>query len=179
MMDSYDDGGSSAMPYYPGGSNMHANNMVELTNPESIIKELELAYRGYKLIGGKEIYITKPLLNDTGCMSVIYQIRSIVNQVSILSWLSERQINNIMEHFSETLILDLMMNKHYYNIHGHVEMSKVLNMAQDVAYICLMRAREGNDKGFWAKISMEINSMVGGNANQNNSLLSKINPFKK
>jgi len=178
-MDYDDGGGSSAMPYYPSGSNVHANNMVELTNPDAIINNLELAYRGYKNIGGKEVKWTEPLLNDTGCMSVIYQIRSIVNQDSILSWLSERQINNIMENFSETLILDLMINRKLYAVKTYVDMSKVLNMAQDVAYICLMRSREGNDKNFWAKISMEINSMVGGNANANNSLLSKINPFKK
>lgn len=173
-----DEGGAGTAPYYPSGSNVHATNMVELTNPDHIILELELALKGLRKSQGKIVKIGRPLLNQEGVNSVISQTRTLVNQVTILSYLDRSEIGTLMMSFSDALIQDLMMNRLKYEIKGFVDRTKILTMTQNVCYTCLMRSFNGNDKNFWGKISMEINSMARG-AEQNNSMLSKFNPFKK
>lgn len=174
-----DDGGAGSVPYYPSGGNFHATNMVELTNPDHIIVELELALKGLRKANGKIVRIGPALLNTEGVNSVISQTRTLVNQVTILSFLDRGEIGTLMISFSDSLIQDLMMNRRKYEIKGFVDRTKILTMTQNVCYTCLMRSFHGNDKNFWGKISMEINSMARGAEQGSGSMLSKFNPFKK
>ena len=75
------------------------------------------------------------------------------------------------------LIVDLMINRTKYEIENDGDRSKILSTAQSICYVCLVRARDGNDKNFWGKVSMFIGSDT--TAKESGSLLSKFNPFKK
>ena len=166
------------MPMYPGGSNIHANNMVELTNPENSITLLKEALRGKRFMNGVEVKFNEPLLNDIGVASVVSQLRSLVNQVAILSFLEEQDIRMLVhDQFGRTLIQDLMLNRKKYKIIDASARSKIVSMSQSIAYNTLKRALKGNDKNFWSRITMDFSTNVQG-GKEDSGLLSKVNMFK-
>ena len=139
----YQDPGAS-MPMYPSGGNVHANNMSELTNPEKSIELLEYALKGQALVNGRIVQVHPPLLNGIGCASVTSQLRSLVNQVAILSFLDDHDIRMLVhEQFGKTLISDLMLNRIKYEITASSARTKIVSMSQSIAYNTLKRALKG------------------------------------
>ena len=169
------------VPYYPsGGSNNHAHYMVELTNPDEIITSLENSLKGLRKVGVEYKQMSNPLLNQRGINSVIAQVRSVVNQVSILSFLDEEDIRKLIMLFSRSMIEDLMLNSKLYDITCPADRTKILTMSQTISYSCLKRALRGNDKNFWSRIVMMFSSDVNGDGGNSASSLSKIgNMFKR
>lgn len=166
------------MMYPGGGSNIHAGAITQLTNPEESILLMEDALKGIKRVGGKPIKVGDPLLNKDGINSVISQMRSLVNQVSILSFLEDSEIKMLVhDNFGRALIRDLMLNRVHYEINDPSARSKIVSMAQSVAYNTLKRALKGNDKNFWSKTTMNFNSNIHG-GKEDGGLMSKVNLFK-
>ena len=113
---------------------------------------------------GNIIKTGDPLLNDLGISSVIGQMQSIVNQVTIMSSLSKNDVKILIDMFADTLAKDLMVNRVTYNITTPAARDKVYSIALASSYICMKRAYEGegtlNDKRFWRGSVQEIRQSV-------------------
>jgi len=166
------------IPYYPSGSNVHASNMGALTDPEKAISLLREALSGMRSVNGKLIEISDPLMNDIGINSITSQLRSLVNQIAILSWLDDKDIRMLVHNqFGRNIIKDLMLNRKKYEITDPSARSKIVSMSQSIAYTTLRRALKGNDKNFWSRTQMEFSTNVHG-GQDDGGLMSKVNLFR-
>jgi len=168
------------MPYMNPEQGNISGSIVQMTNPENEICGLELAFKG--LMEDRNGKITKTgdaLMNDSGVNSVVSQIKSAVNQITIMSNIAERDVSMIMHLFSDTLIKDLMINKIKYEIKDSGDRSKILTMSQTVVYFCVNRAKLGDDKRFWKGSQQDIRTTIVNSGQKGGGVLAKLNPFSK
>lgn len=158
----------SASPYrspmYDFGS-----SIIYLTDPSNELHELELQLRGLKKVNDKLVTVGQPLLNELGISRILAHVDSIVNQVTIMSNLSEKKINYLMLDFADSLIKHLMENRKYWQIPPPVDSNRtaIFSWAKNRAYICIHRSLEGDDKRFWKGSTQEITTRVDGQSNKN------------
>jgi hypothetical protein len=138
--------------------NMYGGSIVMLTNPENELYKMELTLRGMVLDGdGNAVQKGEPLLNDRGVASVLGQAQGIVNQVTIMSNLTEREIKEtVMMTFSDTIIIDLMVNRINYDIKGKSTRFRIWSIVVLGSFICLKRSWDGDDKRFWKGSQQDI-----------------------
>ena len=139
---------------------MQGNSIIYLTNPKNVIDGLSLNLRNQiKNDDGKIISKGEPLLNEKGINSVLAHITSVVNQTNILGNISEKQIPNFMEYFSESLIRDLMVNRIKYGM-TFDSRRKVCSICINLIYMVLNRITNEGDRRFFGKITMEQHTTV-------------------
>ena len=154
----------------------YGNNMIILTNPEGELYKMELSFRGMKMNNDGELVVNgEPLMNEKGIASIIGTTQSVVNQVTILGNLTNDDISKHMNHLSDTLIKDLMVNRVKYGIYSFAVRDRILFMALTQARIAMSRAEvEGySDKKLWGKIFVETNARVE-SPKKESGFLSKI-----
>lgn len=146
----------------PYQSPMHnySTGMVQLTNPRQLIFELELKLRGKREKDGVEIDVGHPLMNDEGINSVLSQIESIVNQVTVMGWLKEQEITGLMDFLADTLAKDLMVSKLKYEIIYPSARDRIYFSALTTAFITMKRAYEEGDRRFWKGSVQEVKTTV-------------------
>lgn len=159
----------------------YGTSIQQLTNPHNELEKLELALKCQR-VGSKNqiIQYAPPLMNDEGINSVISQVHSIVNQVTVMSNIEENHISTLMLKFSDELIKDLMVSVYQYNIdvaHKNAIRTKILGLAQNFAFLCLRRAWKGDDKRFWKGSQQEFRTIIQ-NEGSKKGILNKLNPFK-
>lgn len=144
---------------YNAPMNSQGSAMILLTNPEDELRQLELTLRNEREdYQGKTQVIGEPLMNELGINAMLGSTRAIVNQVTILSNVDIDEVERLMVYFAESLAKDLMVNKVKYGIKTPSTRDKIYSSVILVAYICIKRAKDGDDKRFWGKVVQEINS---------------------
>jgi len=167
----YDTPYQNPMSSYPG-------SIVLLTNPDDELRKLEYTLRSvYQDSEGKLIEYGQPLLNDLGVRSVIGMIQSVINQVTIMSNLTEKEIFSIKDSLANSLAKDLMVNTIKYDIRNRSAKDRIFDSAIRSAYICLKRAFQEGDRRFWKGSQQDIRTTVVSN-NEKKGFLSGLNPFK-
>lgn len=143
----------SPMYNYPG--------ILMLTNPENDLYKMELTFRNMiKDDNGNARPVGDPLMNDKGIRSVVGQVQSLANQISVMSNFSKNMVPVLMLNFGDTLIKDLMMSRVDYNIKNSVDRSIILNIANNYAYSTMLRGLEEGEKRFLGKAQQEIRNIV-------------------
>lgn len=167
----------------------YGSSIVFLTNPENELFKMELTFRGLAINDktGEPYKVGEPLMNEQGIKSVLGLVQSIVNQVTIFGNLSKNEIPLIMMELSDTLDRDLMVNKINYAI-GKTIITKdgrqvvyynpsvrdrIAFMVTSQAFICLSRAKEGDDKRFWKGAVQEIQTTYK-DERQSGGLMNKL-----
>jgi len=151
------------------------SNIVYLTNPGQELFELELTYRGEKLLSnGKTLAVGEPQMNELGIARVMGQIKSVVGQVTILGNVNEAHLQNIYLSFCDTMIQDLMINMKMYGIKSSVGRNVVFTEAKFKVWTCLLRAFNEGDRKFWSKITYENKNVNTENSNQGGALSKAI-----
>jgi hypothetical protein len=146
----------------------YGSSMLQMTNPEGEMQKMELALRSQVVDkDGNPQQVGEPLLNEIGLSSVIGQVQAIVNQTTIMSNFDKNEIPILVDYLGDTLAKDLMINRVSYNIRTKAARSKIYYIALASAFICLKRAFEQGERGFWGRIQQEIKQYVeGGNSSQ-------------
>lgn len=138
----------------------YGSGIVTLTNPRNLLHELDLKLRGKREINGKTQKVGDALLNDEGVNSVLSQVESIVNQVTVMGWLKDEEIKGLMDFLADTLAKDLMMNRVKYEIHHTSARDRVYFSALTTAFITMKRAYEEGDRRFWKGSVQEVRTTV-------------------
>jgi hypothetical protein len=146
----------------------YGSSMLQMTNPEGEILKMEMALKSQVVDKeGKVRQVGRPLLNEIGLSSVIGQVQTIVNQTTIMSNFDKHEIPILVDYLGDTLAKDLMINRVAYEIQTKAARSKIYYIALSSAFICLKRAFEQGERGFWGRIQQEIKQYVeGGSSNQ-------------
>ena len=107
---------------------------------------------------GKATKVGDPLMNELGINSVIGQVQSIVNRVTIMSNLNKNEVPMLIDFLGDTLAKDLMMNRIRYQIKESSSRDKIFFTALSNAFICMKRAfDEGiSDKKFWKGSQQDV-----------------------
>lgn len=173
-----DMGGGGA---YAAPVDRYGSSIITLTNTDATVKRAEMFLRNMtENINGDLIPCGEPLMNDLGINNTIGALQSIVNQVSMMSNLNEKEISNIALNFADYLIADIMMNRVNYGIKTYSTARRIRMNIINMAYIGLKRAYESglSDKKFLRGSVMENYHMVE-QKNSNKGVLSSLNPWKK
>lgn len=160
---------------YISPTGVFSGNMLILTNPTEHLNQLEYTYRGYFVNQkGEKIKLSEPLMNEEGINSVMGLVKTIVNQMTIMSNLTKQDISALRDFLADTLAKDLMINGKDYGIRDDVVKSKIYFHALSTAHICMKRAFEGDDKRFWGKIQKEITNRVEGSVDKKDGIFSSL-----
>ena len=164
---------------YQSPMSQYGGSILILTNPENELHKMELTLRNiYEDAEGNQKLVGDPLLNDKGINSVMGLVQTIVNQVTVMSDLKEREIPMLIDFLADTLAKDLMLNRVNYEIKSSSARDKIFFTTLASSFICLKRAAEGSDKRFWKGSQMEITNTVK-NDNQRGGALQNIMGWKR
>lgn len=139
----------------------YASSILQLTNPENEIYKMELTLRSQIVDKeGNALQVGDPLLNEAGISSVIGQVQAVLNQVTIMSNFENRDIPLLIDFLGDTLAKDLMMNRTRYNIKTPAARDKIYFAALAGAYVCLKRALNNGERGFWKGSQQDIRQFI-------------------
>lgn len=130
--------------------------LVEQTNPQRVVEEIELTLKGLeRKSDGTYRRRGEPLMNDFGVNSLFPLMKSLINQGTILSHYEKKEIMRIMKEISNKLADELMLNWKEYGIKDKSHLDTVFMVIVFPAYSAMNRALEQNEKNWLSKISVE------------------------
>lgn len=136
----------ASMPYINAQA-QYQGALSELSNPDKDTYALELSLKGKMIDGeGNVIEFGEPLCNDKGVASVVRTVKAMCQQVTILSNLEDDDIRKMVLYLGETLIGDLVFNKHKYDIKTDRARSQITLIATATAFTAGMRALENGER---------------------------------
>ncbi len=147
---------------YQSPIHAYAGSILLLTNPENELFKLELTLRGMVEVKGQVKTIGEPLLNDEGVRSVLGQAQALVNRVTVMSNLEDREISALMDFLADTLAKDLMLNRAFYDVRNSSTRDRVFYEVLATTFVCLRRAHGEGERKFWKGSTQEINTNIGG-----------------
>jgi hypothetical protein len=146
-------------------NNPYGSSIVEMTDTDKQLYEIELTLRGYVLKDDGTIYSTgQALCNHEGVLRLVSQLRAWVSRLTIMSNVDEKEISKLIQYYNDTLILTLMMNRVNWEIGRRAYLDQynrtrmrydstvrddIVKMSMGLLYPCLKRAMNGDDKKFW------------------------------
>lgn len=166
----------------PYSSPMHnfGGSILLLTNPDNELHKLELTLKN--MVQDKDGIAHpagRPLMNDEGVSSVIGQVQTFVNQVTVMSNLEPREIPLLVDFLADTLARDLMANRVKYDIVDSIAArDKIFFTALGSSFICLKRANEEGERRFWKGSQQEITTRIDGGGSSRGGVFGKIMGWK-
>jgi hypothetical protein len=157
---------------YQSPIHAYAGSILLLTNPENELFKLELTLRGMAEVKGQTLVVGSPLLNDEGVRSVLGQAQALVNRVTVMSNLEDREISALMDFLADTIAKDLMLNRFHYDIRNSSARDRIFYEVLSTTFVCLRRAHGEGERKFWKGSQQEITTNVGG-PQKKQGLLSK------
>jgi hypothetical protein len=157
---------------YQSPIHTYAGSILLLTNPENELYKLELTLRGLVEIKGQVKLVGMQLLNDEGVRSVLGQAQALVNRVTVMSNLEDREISALMDFLADTLAKDLMLNRVSYDVRNSSTRDRVFYEVLATTFVCLRRAHGEGERKFWKGSTQEITTNMGG-AQKKSGFLSK------
>lgn len=150
----------------------YGGSIVTLTNPYKVIDNAKLTYRSQiEDSNGNIVQNGEPLMNEEGINSVIGQIQTLVNQVTVMSNLNKAEVPMLVDFLGDTLAKDLMMNRIKYEIKSSSSRDKIYFTALTSAFVCMKRAFEEGEKRFWKGSQHEMTTRHEG--------IQQTSPLKK
>jgi hypothetical protein len=144
-------------PPFASPREQYGASIIELTNPQKDLREIELTLRAQaENKDGETIQLGEPLMNDRGINSVMGIVRSIINQVTIMSNFDEKDIPMIIDFLADTMSKDLMLNRISYGITNPSARDRIYFMVWTKSLACLKRAVNNGERGFWKGSQQDI-----------------------
>lgn len=134
--------------------------LVEQTNPDKVLEEVELKLKGYRRkFDGGLLKMSEPLMNNHGINRMIFLLSSIVNQNTILSHLEREEIGKLIIQVSNDVIDDLVLNWRNYGVRDKILLDHIVDVILFPSFMALKRAWKQNEKNWLNKAVIEtINS---------------------
>lgn len=134
--------------------------LVEQTNPNRILENIEMKLKGYKESiddNGKLFYeeVSEPLMNEKGIGRMLFILSGIVNQNTILSHLEAREISGMIIRVSDDIIDDLVLNWKNYDVKDKILLDYIVDVVLFPSFIALKRGWKQNEKNWLGKITLE------------------------
>jgi hypothetical protein len=142
--------------------------ITTLTDPTNDIYKIELGLRNMIIDkDGNAKSMGSPLLNELGISSVLSQTQGILNTITSMSNLKNKnEVVMMMDFLADTLAKDLMMNRLAYNITSPTARDKIYFMVLAPSYMHLNRPLEEGEKRFWKGTVQEIKQTLQSNNTQ-------------
>lgn len=154
--------GNMPMPNsYQNPMREYQGSILELTDLENPIAQIYSLLKGIDIdMNGQEVQTSEPLLNDLGVAAVLRLCKGSINRISSMSMYTEDEVPKIVMYLADTLIRDLMVNHHIYNIQTPNARSQIVNIVITMAYATNKQAQENNMKRFLKGSQQEITTRV-------------------
>lgn len=125
-------------------------------DPTDIIEQLQHQLRNeiWDESKGKYVSVCEPLCNEQGVHSIILHLTS-VSKLSMMSDLTEEEINGIMRKFISDFIQLLFMEYDKWGIEKPY-LSTVVNLVEMTLYPTLKRAQNGGERRFLTKTERRV-----------------------
>jgi hypothetical protein len=168
---------------YQSPINQFQGAITTLTDPKSALFELELFLRGQSInADGEIVQVTAPLVNNEGVATLLGQVNSGANQVTIMSNLEEEDIyRRVVLPFRDTINRDLMVNRVRYDIKppANNTRSVITNTATNYVFITSRRGFEQGERKFWRGSQQEITTRIEGAGKMGGSKKGFLGLFNK
>lgn len=163
------------------GNEQREVSLVSQTNPKEVLDEIESTLRGRKKIinedTGKTEWILpmgcKPRANERGISSLMTDAKTIINQNTIMSNLSEEEISKIIISLSDTIINKLSMNWKEFEV-AKSDLDTVHNAIIVPAFMALKRAMREGEKRFLKTSVRAVESYTSNSRPQQETSSDKI-----
>jgi len=178
-----DPGMMSPMPGYdmmPMQGSLDEASLVKATTPEKVVEHIEHILKGEEYDEEKEKWFKKydALMNDKGIRSLMIDIKSVVNQNTILSNLEDSDVRNIIIALGDTIIGKIMMRREDFSI-DRAEMSTIVLLVCNMSYMALKRGYiEGERKFLRTTIQQKIGVMSYPGMEQKKGIMERFKIFK-
>jgi len=150
----YGTGGMDMMPY----QQVDDASLVKATRPEKVIDEIEHRLKGEIYDDNTEKWIipkgVKPLINEIGIRSIMIDIRSIMNQNTILSNLRDDEVSHIIVGLGDTIITKLMMRHEEFGV-DQAELTTIVYLVCNTSYCALKRGYFEGERRFLKTTTQE------------------------
>ncbi len=145
--------GQYAPPLHQGNG-----NMVLMTNPEDELDKLEANFRGDIINNEGEIIPNKlkRRMNEEGINQVMGMIRSIVNRITFMSHLDDKNLYSMLDWFADTLAQLLMVSKIQFMIKSDADRTAIFFESVALAHIAMRRGWKEGDRRFWKGTTHEV-----------------------
>jgi len=138
-------------PVQPFQSPISDSTIISQTNPNSMVQELrrklkceiEVIDPETKQPKWEKMEGIKPMMNDQGINSVMADVHGLVNQLTVLSNISEEDASNLTIELGKTLTYKLAMNWKEFEV-DKSNLSTIVLIITNMAY---MASRRGMDQG--------------------------------
>lgn len=150
--------------------------ILEQTNPNHILYDLELKLRGKRIDYKGHIIDGAPIMNELGVNRMMAFMSCIINQNTILSSLEDKEISNIIIRIGDDIIDDLTLNWEDYGITDQIMRDFIVNMILIPAFMSLKRAHHRNEKQWIGRSVIESISSSPKLPTEHKSFLSRFKP---
>ena len=146
---------------YANPMNNFQGSILYLTNPDQMIKKMELSFRGvHETKKGVYEQVGDPLMNEKGISSITGEVQAIVNQASVMSEFERKDIPMLMDFLSDTVCKDLMLNRVLYGITNPAARDKIFFEATTTCFVILKRGFEGGERRFWKGTQLDTTTTI-------------------
>ena len=136
--------------------------LVEQTNPSKIVDSIMLGLEGKEEVSpGQFKRVGEPVLNEEGLSKIRFQLRSLINQSTVLSHLELEDVGRIAEQFGNNITDELTLNWKRYGIKDKAMLDSIHDAIVIPTFLALKRAEGQNEKNWLSKISVENISNAG------------------
>ena len=136
-------------------------SVLQLTNPDKDLLKMEMTFRAQAQDSdGNIVQLGNPLMNDEGISSVIGQVQAIVNQVTVMSNIDEKNIPILIDFIGDTLAKDMMVNRIRYHITNPAARDKIYFSALATSFVCLRRALNNGERSFLKGSQQDIRQYI-------------------
>ena len=133
------------------------STVLQLINPQPSIEALKLSLMGFmEDSSGNIVRVSEPLLNDAGINAVIQNLTSVVNTITPLSSLNDKEVYSIICYFADNISKDFMMNAQVYGLNPR-NRDRIYSTICTRAYIALKNPREEGIRRFLKHSIQEMN----------------------
>lgn len=130
--------------------------LVQQINPEETVQEIRLMLEGKEELPSGDIkQVTEPLLNEEGINQMMLIVKSMVNINTIMSALDEKKIHLLMIELTDNVIDTLTLNWKQFGIKSKGDLDIIEAIIKNMTYPTLMRSKEGGERKFLGKITVE------------------------
>lgn len=130
--------------------------IIEQTNPYKVLREIELRLKGKdERPDGTIQKVSEPLMNDLGIGRMRSLLSSVINQITILSFLENDEIGRIMVKLGDDIGDSLELNWKEFGITDKTILDYIVDICLIPTFMTLKRAYKQSEKNWLNKAVIE------------------------
>jgi len=143
-------------PYINQQASVVQAAIVEQTNPNKVLEEVELKLKGLeRRYDGSIVKRGDPIMNDMGINRILFLLGSVVNQNTILSHLEDTEISKMIIQVADDITDDLALNWKEYGVIDKILLDYIVDGVILPSFMSLKRAWKQNEKNWLNRTVIE------------------------